>query len=428
MNHQGTGTAVGRRRIVVVGASVRAMAQSAAAAGWEVHAADLFGDLDLRASARDVIRLGPEHAYPHALVTLAAEWPPVPWCYTGALENHPDIIDAIAAVRRLAGNGGSAVRAVRDPLRLAVAVRSAGLLFPETFHSPDGLPCDGSFIVKPLASASGRGIHAWRPDAESLAASAVTHVWQRRVVGEPHAAAFIVAPGGARLLGLTRQLIGAPWCHAGPFSYCGSVTVPPSAIPRSLAAQLDRLGGLLADEFRLVGAVGIDLMIDTDGRIWVVEINPRFTASMELHERRVGGSVAAAHLHACGVSGVSGVSSDSPAVADDAIPAMAWAKAVLHAPHAIDVTTGLVAEWQAMAAAWSAADGGPAALADIPAPGQTIPVRAPLLTIFARGTATDAALAGVTHRTADVVASCQPAFSRPFAAALSPPPRCTHTA
>ena len=87
--------------IVVVGASTRPLAASAASAGWQVHAADLFADLDLRESAASAVRVRP---YPEGLPAAVTAFPAGPWFYTGAMENHPEIINAISQTRPLAGS------------------------------------------------------------------------------------------------------------------------------------------------------------------------------------------------------------------------------------------------------------------------------------------------------------------------------------
>ena len=112
-----------RPAVVILGASVRALAASATRAGWAVYAADLFGDVDLTAAAEASTRVA---AYPAGLADAAATYPSAPWCYTGAIENHPDLIDRIAAVRPLAGNGSAAVRRVREVAILGPALQAAG--------------------------------------------------------------------------------------------------------------------------------------------------------------------------------------------------------------------------------------------------------------------------------------------------------------
>lgn len=213
--------------LVVAGASARAIAESAARAGWRVHAADLFADLDLRAVAAVAEIARP---YPAALPAIVAGFPPGPWLYCGAVENHPQLIAAISESRPLAGCSPAAVAEVRDPTRLSVAIRAAGLGFPETRRDAVGIPRDGSWLVKPLRSAGGHGIAAWQGDA-GMTAGAADHVWQQRVRGRPWSVSYLFAARGCRLLGCSRQLLGRRWCHAPPFGFCGSVDIAPDSLP-----------------------------------------------------------------------------------------------------------------------------------------------------------------------------------------------------
>jgi uncharacterized protein len=380
--------------LVVLGASARAVAQSARRSGWSVHAADLFADLDLLEAADTVRRIGrgPDavDGYPEGLAVAAGGFPSGPWCYTGAIENHPELIDRIAAVRPLAGNAGPLVRRVRDPFALGEALRESGLRFPETHADPDSLPADGSFVVKPLLTAGGRGIRRWHgraptapPITAGLDAIPASFIWQRWIEGDPCGAAFILAEKGSRLVGLTRQLVGMPWCHAGPHAYCGSLLLPLATAPTGLLAELERLGSLLASRFELVGAVGVDFVVDDDGRIVVIEVNPRPTASMELIERSGGPPIAAAHLAACGFP-----PPGNPPLPQSVAGRDHWSKSVLFARHDIAITAELVDRLRAVGAAWRCA--GWPALADLPRPGQTIPAGGPVLTIFHRASAGEA--------------------------------------
>lgn len=418
MDHQAADRPCPADVLIVVGASARAFAQSAAAAGWTVHAADLFGDEDLRATAVQAVRIDPR-GYPMALREALTGFPSAVWCYTGAIENHPQLIDELAAVRPLAGNAGMTVRAVRDPYLVDDAARAAGLSFPHTRDDPAGLPRDGSFLVKPRASGSGRRIHPWTEETSHHDQEPM--IWQRYVPGVAHAASFIMAHGHARLLGLSRQLIGESWCTGGPFSYGGSVTLSPDETPARLTATAAEIGAVLARRFNLVGAVGIDFVVDADGRPWILEVNPRVTASMELHERATGISIAAAHLEAC----------ESPrprmAMQTNLGDGRTWAKAVLHAPGPLAITAQLVADWHLCVEQWSRDDGGRPAIADIPTPDQTLAARTPVLTVFASGDSADETLATLRRRVLVISGHWMRSFSLPSAAAAPPPPhaRCT---
>ena len=390
------------------------MAESAARAGWDVHAADLFCDLDLQAVATAAVPVAngisdAASRYPWSLIAASAGFPPyAAWCYTGAVENHPDLIDAVTRVRPLAGNPSDIVRLLRDPAHLAAAASAAGLSFPETRPSPDGVPLDGSWLVKPREGAGGRGIRRWIPavaDDHTMRHAPLAnqlHIWQRYTPGTPLSASFCFTQGAARLLGVSRQLIGEPWCHAGLFAWCGAVALqtaggqPPD--DDRLVAPLARLGDVLAARFRPVGLVGVDLLVDAAGRITVIEVNPRPTASMELFERSGAGSIAGIHLAACGCAMPSGITLEQPRP----LPASTWAKTVLFAAEPTLVTQQLIDRLMCETTPWTQADGGWPALADIPRPGQTIAAGAPVVTIFAAAPTPDIALVLLRERVARI--------------------------
>ena len=381
--------------LVILGASVRSLAESARRAGFEVHAADLFRDLDLVAAAREAVRVtGESGGYPHGLVAAAAGFPPdAPWCYTGALENHPELLASLAVARPLAGTPAATVTRIRDPALLSAAVAAAGLTFPDTHHRPDGLPTDGSYLVKPRASAGGRGIRTWDETLAAVwsrhpaTADRPAHVWQRRLSGVPVSASYVMAAGTARLIGVSRQLVGAAWCHAPRFAWCGGVT---EARP-AWVGGFTRLGATLAAAFQPVGVLGVDAVIDGGGRIGVLEVNPRPTASMELFERALGLSIAACHLSACGRA----AHRDE---ARDLEYGWHWAKAVLFAADDVAVSPPLVESLRDVAARWSSIDAGWAGIADIPAADQVLTAGSPACTLFARGRRPDDALHGLRER------------------------------
>jgi predicted ATP-grasp superfamily ATP-dependent carboligase len=373
--------------VVLLGASVRAFAASAARSGWGVHAADLFGDTDLATAAESCRRVSD---YPADLFAAAVDFPVGPWCYTGAIENHPDLIERITATRPLAGNSAAVVRRVRAPATLATALADAGLRFPATFPTAENVPTDGSFIMKPRSSAGGHGIVRWtRGSAVGRDWRSGAHCWQRWVDGLPMAAAYCLGKEAATLLGASRQLLGAAWCHAAPYAYCGSVGMPLEGLHDRVRDELLRLGRLLAESFGLVGTVGVDFILGADDSITVIEVNPRPTASMELVERETGASIAAAHLDACGFQ--------SPITPAASKSVGHWSKAILFAPDDLTIDASLLDRLDRLTRPWTHDDGWPA-LADIPQPGQTIMRGRPILTLFARGETSEGSLARLVAR------------------------------
>lgn len=274
--------------VLILGFSARAAAFSAIRAGLRPRCLDYFADADLIAAC-------PAQAiYPNQaddeLERLAAS-PTAPfWLYTGPFENRPDLIDRLSRSSRLLGNGAEALRAVRNPWNVAAVLNRHGLAAPRLARIADGPPDDGSWLVKPLASGGGLGVRFW--DGE-LSETSTSYYLQEFINGPTLSALYVAAKGAARLLGIARQEQGAA---GAPFLYRGSVG--PWPVADSVAKRLARIGDVLADEFGLVGLFGVDFIL-ADDEPWPVEVNPRYTASVEVLELAAGRAFLADHLRAC---------------------------------------------------------------------------------------------------------------------------------
>src|SRR5947209_910393 len=145
--------------LIVIGASVRAVAFSALRSGLLPCCADLFGDLDLRTRCPATVLL--PDCYPDGFVGLLSQAPPGPWMYTGALENRPCLIRQLARQRRLWGNDGSVLDIVRSPQRIAQVLTAADLPCPAVLTQAPSPRPGRRWIVKPRASAAGLGIRFW---------------------------------------------------------------------------------------------------------------------------------------------------------------------------------------------------------------------------------------------------------------------------
>jgi len=343
--------------LTIVGASVRAAAQSAARAGYRVKAGDLFADRDLLRIAR-ATRVAD---YPQGLLRVVAGSQPGGWMYTGALENHPDLVDRMAALRPLLGNSGTVLRAVRDPRRLHQSLRSSGLPAPLVVMAGDPTPTSGPWLRKPLASAGGVEIDLWDGRAPVEAAEYL----QELVAGDPYSATFIADGRRAVLVGVTRQLVGRAECGAAGFRYCGSLG--PIPLSASLRDAFAAVGDTLASNFSLRGLFGVDVVVN-DGGVWPIEVNPRYTASVEILERARGVSLIPAHIEACEQSVLAEWSESSC----DRVSG----KVILFARS--DCVAG---EWPQRLASQSQPD-----WADLPEPGSAIKRGWPILTLLRDGT------------------------------------------
>ncbi len=358
--------------LLIVGASARAAAMSARRSGFLIWGADRFDDLDLR-TCGPTCRV---NDYPAGLETMLVAGDgrrETPWMFTGALENYPALVDRLAAIRPLYGVAGDALRRVRDPFQLSAVLRAAGLAAPRCAASSDGLPRDGSWLAKPLASAGGSGVRPLNADVADDAGG----YFQQRIDGESVGALYIGAGGDSRLLGVTRQLIELDWCGLDGqprdrFRYCGSVG--PLRLPPALRDRFELLGKTLVRDFGLRGLFGVDAILAA-GDVWPVELNPRYTASVEILER--AGNLRSIELHVAAFRENKAPTADTSG-GDDLRRCSGKAILFARSDRVIGEDFGDWVERKNRDRAWPA-------IADIPAHGTTIRAGEPICTVLADG-------------------------------------------
>jgi predicted ATP-grasp superfamily ATP-dependent carboligase len=254
--------------VLVIAASARMLAELAVGDGYQVIALDRFGDVDLRAVAA-----GATAASNEALAALAHDVAADAVVYGAGFENRPDLVGRLASGRELLGTPPERLAAVRDPWAVGAAARAAGARAPETRRAHERPDPGADWLRKPRRGGGGRGVRRWRGGALPA-----TEFLQRRVVGVSCSAVAIGDGRQAAVLGLTEQL------HRGSgFGWMGNLTPPRLAeVERAeLDGQLRAVCTEVAGRFGVRGAFGVDAI--WDGRhAWVLEVNPRPPASLEL--------------------------------------------------------------------------------------------------------------------------------------------------
>ncbi len=285
-------------KILIVGVSVRAMAASAVGSGYPVLALDAFGDQDLKSIAesyglhRDFhMRYSPEALY---RASRGLSYDAV--AYTSNLENHPGIIGRIADGRKIIGNSLSVVRSVRTWPGLYSRLRRAGFRIPETLFTNDSRQADPGrrWLCKPVSGGGGHGIFFWTAETPAGKGCMI----QEHLRGKSCSASFLANGRECVLVGIAGQLIGSTPFGAHGFHYCGNILpLPEAADPGRQAFLVDhvrRLATFLTGEYSLTGVNCVDFMLDEE-QLYVTEVNPRYSASMELIERAY--ALPIFHLH-----------------------------------------------------------------------------------------------------------------------------------
>lgn len=289
-------------RILVVGLSTRAVAESAVRGGYDVVTLDYFGDRDQRALVQNVA-LQREFDLPfsaEALLEASTRLDYEAVAYTSNLENHPEVVGELSQGRRLLGNTPDVLSAVRDWATLRIVCEDEELPHPTTLLPGEEGHARGTgrWLRKPARGGGGHGVRPW--GGARLGEGVIL---QRTVPGRPASVAFVADGRRSVVIGLSEQLIGHEELGAEGYTWCGNI------LPLSLCAseQLDavlhaveRAARQLTRRFGLRGLNGLDVVVadGPEGRLrpFLVEVNPRYTASMELGDQAYGLSAFDLHV------------------------------------------------------------------------------------------------------------------------------------
>ena len=369
-----------RPRVVVLGASTRAGVFSVLRAGFEPYAIDQFADADLKfmtsVESVETLSITSDSANSPVLSALQ-KYADLPILYAGGMENQPQLLEQLEQKHAIWGADLAAIEKVRQPKQLADGLTNVRQRVLPVQAGNDPPPRDGTWLIKPIASAGGQGISVWDESAPHHNLDE-KHYFQKRVEGKVYSALFIAekTPGDVRFVGMTRQLVGCPELHAGPFAWCGNIG--PAFLPIEAEFLIRRWGNILKWKFGLSGLYGIDFIVNEAGEPWLIEVNPRMTGSVEILELACGMQLLADHV-ACYDSGAAAFAREftapPPPPRDERL-----GRAILYAPYRLKSNIPMP-----QPVVWNTAP----PIADIPETGTVIEAGRPVCSVYAWGSDID---------------------------------------
>jgi uncharacterized protein len=295
--------------LVVVATSARMLAQSARRGGLRPVALDVFGDLDTRQAAYWVSiaharRKGIDPERMEALLARLARHPGVlGWVAGGGLEDRLEVMAQCSQALPMIGNDTAAVAATKDPAGFFDLLDRCGVDHPETRLSPPEEPA--GWLSKRVGGTGGwhvRRLTRVLPVEEVAGPAGETSTspgsrntyYQREVPGIPMSALFLADGNDIRLVGINRLL----FAEEGDRPYVFHGALGPLSLPDAVDAEVRRAATVIARQIGLMGLNSMDFVL-ADDRVCVLEVNPRPSATLDLHDDRVPGGLMKAHLAAC---------------------------------------------------------------------------------------------------------------------------------
>jgi predicted ATP-grasp superfamily ATP-dependent carboligase len=220
------------------------------------------------------------------------------WMMCGGLENYPRIVAQVSQNRTYYGPTPESISRVKDPFDLSHFCGNHSVAFPTVQSTLEFDFGKKRWLKKPFKSAGGHDIEFVVPTQAIPRINEPDSYLQELIEGVSVSAVFVSGHHQAvELVGISRQLIGDPALTNCLFAYCGSIG--PVRCSAAIQQQILRIGRLVCREYQLVGVVGMDFVVNQN-RIYLIEVNPRVTASCELYEMAgIHSSITQLHVSAC---------------------------------------------------------------------------------------------------------------------------------
>jgi uncharacterized protein len=273
--------------VYVVGTSGRSAAESVRQAGFRAIVVDLYADRD-SGEACDVLQI---EKYPDSIVSQLKNVDSGIVLLAGGMENRLDLVVALGQYHRVLGPNVEQIKRFRDHEYLMWSInqstRSGVLRFPETIRSQRDVNPEYEWLCKSYFGCGGFHIERLSND-RSATLIKDDYYFQREVAGRSVGTVFLCERSKVQLIGATAAITTA--MHESllgsqpalpPMAYRGSYgTIELTSLVQD---AMCRWAHLLTRDLDFTGIIQADWIVDGNAA-WLLEINPRWTASMEIIE------------------------------------------------------------------------------------------------------------------------------------------------
>ena len=273
--------------ILIIAGSARMLAQEARAAGLKPLLIDLYADLDAQDYVQDfkqIPSLAAEHLIP-AVDYFIKAYAVTAVIYGSGFESHPDSLRYLADRLRVLGNTPETFINLHDKPAFFSGLDRLNIPYPRVCFKPPMFA--DNWLLKPMQGQGGVGIKRHYP--EDCAGPAV--YWQQYQAGTQHSVLFLADGQGVQVIGFNTQWtvnlgVNREFMFSGIINHYELSTV--------LQQQITDWLRQLVPLFGLKGLNALDFIRSGDD-VWVLEINPRPSASMQLYDA----DLLTRHIKAC---------------------------------------------------------------------------------------------------------------------------------
>jgi methenyltetrahydromethanopterin cyclohydrolase len=273
--------------ILIVASSGRMLAQAAKNAGLKPLVIDLFADLDTQSYAEDFRRIKSlaEQDVAPAVDDFIQRYAVARVIYGSGFEYHPESLRYLASRLTVLGNHPDVFAKLQDKQAFFSTLDDLNVPHPEVaFSTPDSA---NGWLLKPMQGQGGVGIKRYR--ARDSADNSV--YWQKFQAGTQHSVLFLADGQQVQVVGFNTQW-SVSLSETQEFVFSGVINN--ADLPDEQKALVTGWLKQMVPAFGLKGLNSLDF-IHADGCSYVLEINPRPSASMQLYDE----GLLIRHIQAC---------------------------------------------------------------------------------------------------------------------------------
>ncbi|MGZ8192020.1 MAG: ATP-grasp domain-containing protein [Methylobacter sp.] len=273
--------------VLIIAGSGRMLAQAAKNAGLKPLVIDLFADLDTQSYAEafyQIPSLAEEHVTP-AVEYFIKRYAVTHAIYGSGLEYYPKSLYYLDSRLIIVGNHPDTFAKLQNKQAFFSVLDELNIPYTEVaFSAPE---YTGNWLIKPLQGHGGIGIKHYHKNDN--ASSAV--YWQKYQAGTQNSVLFLADGQQVQIIGFNTQSI-IRLSETQEFVFSGVINIS-ELVDEQKSLIMDGLNRLVP-VFELKGLNSLDF-IQSDNCSYVLEINPRPSASMQLYDD----NLLVRHIQAC---------------------------------------------------------------------------------------------------------------------------------
>jgi uncharacterized protein len=261
----------------------RALALSAKRAGYKVSVIDCFSDEDTKSVSESVFQIQYHESgfdideLVEHVNTILSNSPNLKIILGTGFESNFQVLDCLCKLAPVLGNSKESISAVKDPKSFFEILKKYSISHPEFLFTR---PADSKkFLIKKISGMGGDHINwceriNFEPD--------LNYYYQEYVSGLVSSVVFLANGVEAKIIGFNQQLQCNDF-EDMPFLYQGAISL--GSIDIKHRDVIQNIINNIMLEVELKGLCGLDYIINNEGDVVVLELNPRPPATFELYDK-----------------------------------------------------------------------------------------------------------------------------------------------